>query len=421
MRRVVIVGAGQAGVQSAEALRSLGFDGEITLLGDEAHAPYHRPPLSKGWLAGDMQAAQLVLRAPEALARKGIVLRTGVPVQAIDRTTRELHLAGGERLAWDGLVLATGARPRRLPMPHAEAPNVHVLRSRDDASALAAALDACAAAGAPLVVLGGGFIGLEVAATARKKGLTVGVLEAQPRLLARALPPLLSDWFAQLHRSHGVGLELAAQVEALQAGADGRVTAIRLADGRNLPCGALLLGVGAVANDELARAAGLACEGGIVVDACGRTADPAIVAAGDCSVRRLPDGSLLRLESVQGATEGGKAAAAALLGLEKPFTAAPWFWSDQFGRKLQMAGLGAAADRSVLRGRLDGAGFSVWHYCRERLVGVDTIDLAKDHLLARRLLDAGLSPDPMLIADPAYDPAGLLASPPATPLVAGSR
>lgn len=408
LRRVLVVGAGQAGVQAAEALRSLGYDGELTLLGDEPHAPYHRPPLSKAWLAGEMAAAQLVMRAPEALARKGIVLRSGVAVQAIHRAARELQLANGERLAWDGLVLATGARPRRLPLPHADAPDVHVLRSRDDASALAAALDACAAGSAPLVVLGGGFIGLEVAATARKKGLAVTVLEAQPRLLARALPALLSDWYAQLHRAHGVVLELGAQVQALQLGAGGRVAAVRLADGRDVPCGALLLGVGAVANDELARAAGLDCERGIVVDACGRTADPGIVAAGDCTVRRRPDGTLLRLESVQGATEGAKAAAAALLGLEKPFVATPWFWSDQYGRKLQMAGLGATADRSVLRGRTDAPSFSVWHYAHERLVGVDSIDLAKDHLLARKLLDAGVSPTPAQAADPAFDLAGLL-------------
>lgn len=407
-RRVLVVGAGHAGVQAAEALRSLGYDGELTLLGDEPHPPYHRPPLSKAWLAGEMAAAQLVMRAPEALARKGIVLRNGVAVQAIDRAARELQLADGERLPWDGLVLATGARPRRLPLPHADAPNVHVLRSRDEASALAAALDRCAADAAPLIVLGGGFIGLEVAATARKKGLAVSVLEAQPRLLARALPALLSDWFAQLHRAHGVDLALGAQVEALQPGADGRVTAVRLADGRCLPCGAVLLGVGALPNDELARAAGLECERGIVVDPCGRTADPRIVAAGDCTVRRCPDGTLLRLESVQGATEGAKAAAAALLGLEKPFIAAPWFWSDQFGRKLQMAGLDGTADRSVLRGSTDAPAFSVWHYAGERLVGVDTVDLARDHLLARKLLDAGVWPTPEQAADPAFDLSGLL-------------
>ncbi len=408
-RQFVIVGAGQAGVQAAEALRSGGFDGTITLLGDEPHAPYHRPPLSKAWLAGEMEAAQLVMRAPEALARKQITLRTGVRVQRIDRMAKFVELEGGERLPYTGLVLATGAIARRLPLPHADAPNVHVLRTRDHASALAAALKDCAAHGAPLVVIGGGFIGLEVAATARKQGLVVIVLEAQPRLLARVMPPLLSDWFAALHAGHGVTLRIGVQIDSLVADDAGRVTGVRLVGGETVPCGALLLGVGAQPNDALARIAGLECERGIVVDDCGRTADPAIVAAGDCTVRRRPDGTLLRLESVQGASEGAKAAAASLLGQEKPFTATPWFWSDQFGRKLQMAGLATGATQSVLRGSLQAASFSVWHFAGERLIAVDSVDAAKEHLMARKLLDAGVSPTPAQAADTAFDPATLLA------------
>ncbi|MCP5273028.1 MAG: FAD-dependent oxidoreductase [Burkholderiaceae bacterium] len=385
MDRVLIVGAGQAAVATAEALRAGGHAGTITVLGDEPHGPYHRPPLSKGWLAGEMQAAQLVMRAPEVLAKKGIVLRAGVTVSAIDRTARCVHLADGAREPYDALVLATGATPRRLPGFEQAA----VLRGRDDAEALAARLQALKAAGRPLTVVGGGFIGLEVAATARKLGLAVTVIEAQPRLLARALPSLLSDWFAALHRAHGVDLRLGASVDGVD------------------PAEALL-GIGVVPDDALARAAGLACDGGIVVDAHGRTSDPAIVAAGDCTVRRLPDGRLLRLESVQGATEGGKAAAATLLGQDRPFTATPWFWSDQYGRKLQMAGLSAGADRSVLRGVLDAPSFSAWHFAGERLIAVDSVDDAKAHLLARRLLDAGRSPTPAQAADLAFDLATLL-------------
>lgn len=407
-KRVVIVGAGQAGVQAAEALRSGGFDGTITLLGDEPHAPYHRPPLSKSWLAGTMEAAQLVMRAPEALARKQIELRTGVRVQRIDRAAHEVVLADGERLPYTGLLLATGASARRLPLAHADAPNVHVLRTRDHASALAAALKDCAARGAPLVVIGGGFIGLEVAATARQQGVAVTVLEAQPRLLARVMPPLLSDWFAALHTAQGVTLRFGVQIDSLQLDDDGRVGGVRLAGSEVVACGAVLLGVGAQPNDTLAREAGLECDRGIVVDACGRTADPAIVAAGDCTARRRPDGSLLRLESVQGASEGAKAAAAALLGLDKPFTATPWFWSDQFGRKLQMAGLATGATHSVLRGSLDAASFSVWHYLGDRLVAVDSLDAAKEHLLARKLLDAGVGPTPAQAADTSFDAATLL-------------
>lgn len=387
LQRVVVVGAGQAAVAAAEALRAGGYAGSLVLLGDEPHGPYHRPPLSKGWLAGEMQAAQLVMRAPEMLAKKGIALRTGAPVAALHRAERVVELASGERLPYDALVLATGATPRRLPGLERAA----VLRGLDDAQALAARQRALKAAGRPLQVVGGGFIGLEVAATARKLGLAVTVFEAQPRLLARALPPLLSDWFAGLHRAHGVDLRLGAVAQDLDPDAT-------------------LLGIGVAPNDALARAAGLECDGGIVVDAHGRTSDPAIVAAGDCTVRRLPDGRLLRLESVQGATEGGKAAAATLLGLDKPFTATPWFWSDQFGRKLQMAGLSAGAGHSVLRGSLEGPSFSLWHFAGDRLRAVDSVDAAKEHLLARRLLDAGVSPTPAQAADTGFDLATLLAA-----------
>lgn len=407
--QVLIVGAGQAAVQTAESLRAGGFAGPITLLGDEPWGPYHRPPLSKAWLAGDLSAEQLVMRAPAMLEKKGISLRTGVSVQAIDRSQRLLTLASGEQLPYAGLVLATGATPRRLPLPGAEAPNVLPLRTRADADALAAGLARCAEQQLPLVVIGGGFIGLEVAATARKKGLAVTVLEAAPRLLGRVLAPLLSDWYAQLHRQHGVTLELGARLEALSLNAQGQADAVLLADGRRLPCGLVLLGVGVNANDALASACGLETDRGIVVDACGRTQDPHIVAAGDCAARRLPDGSLLRLESVQNATEQGKSAAAALLGQSRPFTATPWFWSDQYDKKLQMAGLSTGADAWAVRGELTGeAGFSVWHFRAGRLIAVDAVNHAKDHLLSRKLLDAGLSPTPAQVADLGCDLAGLL-------------
>ena len=406
---IVIVGAGQAGLQAAEALRAGGFAGPLTLLGDEPHGPYHRPPLSKAWLAGEMDASQLAMRAPEMLARKGITLRTGVRATAIDRAARRLHLDDGSALRWQGLVLATGATPRALALPGGDAPGVHALRSRQDASAIAERLQACGAAQQPVVVIGGGFIGLEVAATARKKGLAVTVLEAAPRLLGRVLAPMLSDWYAALHRGHGVDLRLGAQVTALTTGADGRVDGVRLADGTQLPAGLVVVGIGVVANDALAREAGLACDRGIVVDACARTADPAIVAAGDCTARRLDDGSLLRLESVQNATEQGKSAAAALLGQPRPFTATPWFWSDQYDRKLQMAGLSTGADRWAVRGALDSASFSVYHFQGTRLLAVDSVNAARDHLQARKLLDAGRSPTPEQVADTAFDLASLLA------------
>jgi len=408
---IVIVGAGQAGVQTAEALRTLGFAGTITLLGDEPHAPYHRPPLSKAWLAGEMDAAQLVMRAPEALERKHISLRTGVRVAAIDRSNKTVQLADGTALLYTGLVLATGSTPRSLQLPGANARGVWALRGRDDASAIAQCMAACAASGQAVVVIGGGFIGLEVAATARKKGLAVTVLEAAPRLLGRVLAPVLSDWYAQLHRSHGVDLVFSAQIAALESDAQGAVCGVRMADGRVIPAGLVVVGIGVTANDQLASAAGLACERGIIVDACGHTSDPSIVAAGDCTARRLDDGSLLRLESVQNATEQGKSAAAALMGQARAFTATPWFWSDQYDKKLQMAGLSSGADQWVVRGDLqasfDSASFTVFHYRQGQLIAADSVNASKDHLQARKLLDARVSPPPEWMADTGVELASL--------------
>lgn len=409
---IVIVGSGQAGVQTAESLRAAGFDGAITLLGSEPHGPYHRPPLSKAWLAGDVAAEQLVMRAPEALARKNIVLRTAATVRAINRAAQHVQLADGSVLPYTGLVLATGASPRQLPVPGGTAMGVHALRSRDDASAIAQRMALCLEHQWPMVVIGGGFIGLEVAATARKKGLRVTVLEAAPRLLGRVLSPVLSDWYADVHRSHGVSLVLGARITALETNAQNAVTGVHMADGTVLAAGLVVVGVGVSANDQLARDAGLACDSGIVVDACGRTSDPLIMAAGDCTARRLDDGSLLRLESVQNATEQGKAAAAALLGQARAITATPWFWSDQYDKKLQMAGLSTGADQWAVRGALDGGTFSVFHFKAEKLLAVDSVNASRDHLLARKLLGAGLNPTLAQASDLGFDLNGLLAPTP---------
>lgn len=406
---ILIIGAGQAGVQTAEALRAAGFEGPITLLGDESHGPYHRPPLSKAWLAGEMDVLQLVMRAPEMLARKAIELRTHCKVTAIDRAAKTVTLADGSTLPYGGLVLATGSTPRALPLPGGNAHGVLALRSRDDASAIAERMAVCIERQLPLLVIGGGFIGLEVAATARKKGLAVTVLEAAPRLLGRVLAPMLSDWYAELHRGHSVQLVLGAQIAEIITDHSNQATGVRLTDGTLYPAGVVVVGIGVNANDELARAAGLACERGIVVDACGRTSDPSIVAAGDCTARRLTDGGLLRLESVQNATEQGKSAAAALLGQERPFTATPWFWSDQYDKKLQMAGLSAGADRWAVRGDMNTSSFSVYHFKGNKLLAADSINASKDHLQARKLLDAGVSPTPQQAGDMAFELNSLLA------------
>ena len=405
---MVVIGAGQAGVQVAESLRAGGYAGDITLLGDEPHPPYHRPPLSKAWLAGEIDAAQLTMRAPEALAKKNITLRTGVKVSAIDAVAHTVTLSDGSMLDYDGLALATGSTPRKLTVPGSDAEGLLALRTRDDASAIVRHLQSCAEKDLPVIVIGGGFIGLEAAATARKLGLAVTVLEAAPRLLGRVLAPLLSDWYAQLHIDHGVDIIFNAQVSAIDS-KNGHVAAVTTADGRRFPAGLVIVGIGVSANDSLAKAAGIACERGIVVDACARTSVSGVVAAGDCTARRLPDGHLLRLESVQNATEQGRSAAAALLGQERPFVAIPWFWSDQYDKKLQMAGLSAGAEQWVVRGALASGTFSVCHFRGDQLIAVDSVNASKDHLLARKLLDAGVSPTLAQAADTAFDLAGLLA------------
>lgn len=396
-RPMVIVGAGQAGLQVAESLRSEGWDGDIMLLGDEPHAPYHRPPLSKAYLLGEASAEQLTMRGPEALARKNITLRTGVRVERIDRAARELHFSHGSRLPYHRLVLATGARARSLP--GAELDGVFALRTLDDCRQIGSAL----AAAENVVVIGGGFIGLEFAAVARKKGKAVTVLEAGERLMARAVSPFVADWYAALHAAHGVTLRLQAQVAAFGA-ENGRVRAVKLSDGTSLPADLVVLGIGVVPNDDLAADAGLAVDRGVVVDDCGRTADAAIFAVGDCTATRRADGSLRRLESVQNAVEQGKAVAAAALGKEKPFVATPWFWSDQYDAKLQMVGSAFGHDQLVLRGNPDDGKFSVFYFRDGRLTGIDSVNRPQEHMAGRKLLDRGLSLTPEQVAGEAPIP-----------------
>ncbi len=408
---VLIIGAGQAGLQIAESLRQEGHEGRILLLGEEPHAPYNRPPLSKKWLAERAPASGLAIRGPEALERRRIELRTGARVASVDLERRQARLADGEIIGWDGLAFATGARLRPLPVPGADLAGVLGLRTIDDAMAIGSAIDRCIAQGRPLVVIGGGFIGLEVAATARKRGAEVVVLEGLPRLMSRVLAPIVSDAFARVHRAHGVRIVLDASVSGL-VGEGGAVRAVRTADGAEWPAGAVVVGIGVLACDELAVAAGIACHRGILVDECSRTSHARVVAAGDCSARRLADGTLLRLESVQSAVEQGKAAAAALLGREQPFRASPWFWSDQYDVKLQMVGLSSGYDQIVCRGDLDKPAFSAYYFRAGRLIAVDSLSRVSEHNLAKKLLDAGISPTPEQVADAAFDLAGLLKAPP---------
>ena len=403
MSGMLIIGAGLAGLTVAETLRTEGYEGSITLIGNEAHAPYQRPPLSKGYLLGETREAQLTMRPPELLAKKNIDLKVGIGATAIDRAAKRITFSDGSTLAYDGLALCTGSRLRPLPLAGAAWQGVHGLRGLDDAKAIAAALEAAR----KVVIIGGGLIGLEVAAVARTKNKEVTVLEAADRLMARVVAPLISRFYLDLHGSHGVDVVLGAMVSEL-VGNDGRIAAVRTRDGREFAADLVLVAIGIIPNAELAQAAGLQVDGGIVVDACGRTSDPAIAAAGDCTARRLEDGSLRRLESVQNALEQGKSAATALLGRERPFNAAPWFWSDQYDVKLQMLGLSAGFDQVVTRGDATGRKFSAYYYKAGKLIAIDSLNQPADHMNGRKLFDKGRSPTPEQAADTAFDLGSLL-------------
>lgn len=399
---IVIVGAGQAGVQLGESLRQEGYGGELLLIGEEPHPPYQRPPLSKKWLIEAGNPSTLALRGAEALARRRIDMKLETRVAAVHRDSASVEFANGERIRYSKLAFATGSVPRPLPVPGASLRGVLSLRGIADSTAISEAIRRCGAQDKPVVVIGGGFIGLEVAAGARKLGAAVTVLEGLPRLMSRVTAPIVSEAFERLHRAHGVEFVFNAQVTELVGDAD-QVSAVRTADGREYPAGCVVVGIGVIADDRLAAAAGVACDRGIIVDECSRTSEPDIVAAGDCTARRLPDGRLLRLESVQNAVEQAKSAAAALMGRERAFIATPWFWSDQYDVKLQMAGLSHGYDRVIARGDLEKPAFSAFYLRDGRLIAVDSLNRIPDHMLAKRLLDNGLSPTAEQIADPSFD------------------
>ncbi|MCK8783151.1 FAD-dependent oxidoreductase [Roseomonas sp. NAR14] len=406
---LVVVGASHAGVQLAAAAREYGYPGPITLIGDEPDAPYQRPPLSKGFLAGKTSEPDLALRSDAFFAETGITLRPGTRAAAIDRAARRLHLADGTFLPYGHLALTTGARARPLPASFGEPPGgVLVLRDLADARRLREA----AATARDVVVLGGGFIGLEVAAALASPApdspeRRVTLAEGRPRLLARSASPELAEHVAARHRAAGVALHLGTAVDAIEQ-RDGRLAAVRLTDGTRLPADLLVVGIGVIPNTELAEAAGLACLDGIVVDRHARTEDPHILAAGDCTAHPSEfAGATIRLESIQNAQDQARTAAATIVGRAQPHIALPWFWSDQLGMKLQMAGLLDGTDRTVRREKPGGDGsdakFSLWHFAGERLRAVETVNLPAEHMLSRRLLALADGPTPAQAADPGFD------------------
>ncbi|MGY6498953.1 MAG: NAD(P)/FAD-dependent oxidoreductase, partial [Microcella sp.] len=388
----LIVGASQAGVQLAASLRELGDERPIVLVGDEPHAPYQRPPLSKAYLAGTVTSDDLVFRTDAWFADNGIETVMGECVTEVERDAAGGGVAttsSGRRIPFARLALATGAAPRRLDLPGTDLAGVHYLRTADDAAAIAEGLSRASS----LVVIGGGFIGLEVAAASRARGLAVSVLEAAPRLVGRVVSEQTSAFYLDAHRRRGIDVVLDARITALTGSDAGAVTGVRLDDGTVIDADVVLIGVGVVPRTELAEQLGLEVDGGIVVDSACRTSDPAVVACGDCAIMPNPyaRGSVprVRLESVHNALEQAKVAAATLLGQSAEYRTTPWFWSDQADLKLQIAGLSTGYDETVLRGDPATEKFSVLYYRDGQLIAADCVNQPLDFMAVRAALGRG--------------------------------
>ncbi len=391
---VVIIGAGHAAGQAAASLRQLGYQEPITLIGDEDYAPYQRPPLSKDWLAGETDISAVLFKPEAFWDEHNVRVLTNHTVVALDCTAKRIVCDNGESFEFSYLILATGGRARRMNCAGESLPGVHILRGLGDAIRLSDALHA----GRHLTVIGGGYVGLEVAATARKRGLEVSVLEAEARVLARVAGQEISDFFEHTHREHGV--KILTNVLANAFIGDDKLTAVRLNDGTELQTDLALVGIGLIPNVELADKAGLVCDNGIVVDELCRTKDPHILAIGD--VTRHPNaiyGRDLRLESVHNALEQGKTAAGTIVGREKPYNQVPWFWSDQYDLKLQIAGLSEGYDKTIVRGDPDAKAFAVFYFRDGALIACDAVNAPGEYMAARMMIAKGACPDLKSLVD----------------------
>lgn len=395
--RILILGAGHAGGTLASVLRERGHTGPITLIGDEPYPPYNRPPLSKAYIQGTAELDSLLLKTPDYYQQQQIELLTGVTATAIDRNARELVLADGRKLAYDKLIIATGARPRELPIEGMQLANVLALRTARDAEQLRACL---AEHGGHAVLIGGGYIGLELAASAISMGLSVTVIERESHLLARVASEPLSLFFQREHEGRGVRFVLATQ--ALELLGSERVEGIRLSNGETLACDLVLVGAGVVANTELAAEAGLNCDNGILVDLHGQTSDPDIYAIGDVSARPLPlyGHRLARVESVPNAMEQARMVAAHLLGHEQPKPEVQWFWSDQYQYKLQIAGMAFECDQTLIRGEPASGKFTVLRLYRGVLQAAECINSPVDFMGAKQLIASQQPLDTSRATDP---------------------
>ena len=392
---ILIVGGGQAGAQAIDTLRREGFSGRLVLVGDEPHLPYQRPPLSKKFLSGELAADRLPFRHQAFYDEHHVELKLGVRATRLDPAARRVDLSTGEEVIYDRLLLCVGATSRRLTCPGADLPGVHYLRGIGDVPAIQAGLEP----GARVVIIGGGYIGLETAATARKMGCAVTVLEMADRLMNRVVAANVSEYFAHEHRTQGVRIVCNTRVVRLEGST--QVERVICADGSSHEADLLVVGVGATADTELAAGAGLTCENGIVVDEYCRTSDPSIYAAGDCTYHPSPRFDMrVRLESVDNAFEQAKAAAQNLLGRPTVHDRVPWFWSDQFDNKLLIVGLSQGHDQQVTRGDPATRSFTVCYLKGGELLAVEAVNHSKDYMAARKLIADRARPDIGKLADP---------------------
>ena len=394
-KTVLIIGAGQAAAQTAASLRQGGFDGSITIVGDEPSLPYQRPPLSKAYLKGDLEQERLYFKNSEWYAAENVEVLTETKVISVDVKANTTKTNTGKTISFDHLVFATGSRNRQLPMEGADLENVFGLRDLADVDALRPHVGE----DKKLVIIGAGYIGLETAAVAKTLGTDVTVLELADRVLARVTSPIISAFYENLHNRHGVSIKTACSTSSINE-KDGKVENVTLSTGEVLPCDALLIGIGILPNIQIAKDAGVECEDGILVDETGRTNLPNVYAAGDCAKRLIqPYGRMGRLESVHNAIEQGKQVAAAILGKLAPKLDCPWFWSDQYNIKLQIAGLSTDYDNLVIRGDEKSEKFSVFYFKNDVLIAADAINSPPEFMTAKRLITAQAKVPPTRLAD----------------------
>ena len=392
---IVIVGAGQAAAQAVQSLRQGGYAGRITIVGDEPSLPYQRPPLSKAYMKGEFDEERLYFKPGAWYEDQKVEVLLGTHVPRIDRAKKQVQLGHGGHLDYDYLILATGSRPRPLPVPGADLDGIHDLRTLTDVERIRPKM----VAGRRMVIIGAGYIGLEAAAVARQMDLDVTVIEMAPRVLARVTSPVISEFYAAEHGRQGVKILTGITLSHLE-GADGHVTAAILGNGTRLPADMVLSGIGILPNEELAKEAGIACSNGILVDRDARTSDPLVFAAGDCAARPLVHyGRSGRLESVHNAIEQGKLAAAAILGQPRPAEDCPWFWSDQYDLKLQIAGLSQGYDTLVIRGDPASRKFAVFYLKNGTLIAVDSVNSPPEFLASKKLIMSGAKLAPATLSD----------------------